>query len=206
MATATISPELETTKLEGPILPERRRFTVAEFERMADQGIFRENERLELIDGEIIRMSKIKSPHAGCVSWLDRELNVRPTHRASVRCQSPIQLDDHTEPEPDIAIAKWREDDYRSAHPAPSDLLLVIEVMDTSATYDREVKLPIYSKAGIPEVWLVDLNERFIEVHRRPLAGSYADKTVAMLGQSVSPLAFPEVELLVDRILWRVVA
>lgn len=148
-------------------------FTVEEFERMGEAGIFSQDARLELIEGEIVEMSPIGSRHAGCVLFLSRFLNRVVGDIAIVSTQNPIQLDDFTEPQPDIALLRLRDDFYREAHPTPQDVLLIIEVADTTVDYDRSVKLPIYAKAGIPEVWIVNLPADQVEIYADPNNETY---------------------------------
>ncbi|MGB7923518.1 MAG: Uma2 family endonuclease [Pyrinomonadaceae bacterium] len=148
-------------------------FTVAEFERMGEAGIFREDARLELIEGEIVEMSPIGSRHAACIDLLARLLRRQVEDFAIIRVQSPIQLDDFSEPQPDIALLKLRDDFYRHAHPTPADVLLVIEVADTTVEYDRLVKVPLYAKAEIKEVWVINLPAERIEIYAEPLSGAY---------------------------------
>lgn len=148
-------------------------FTVKEFERMGEAGIFSEGARLELIEGEIVEMSPIGSRHAGCVLFLSRFLNQAISDIAIVSTQNPIQLDDLTEPQPDIALLRLRDDFYRDSHPNPQDVLLVIEVADTTVDYDRSVKLPLYAQAGIPEVWIINLPAEQIEIYSGPSGKSY---------------------------------
>jgi Uma2 family endonuclease len=190
---------------EHPALSEagvaRRRFTIAEYHAMAEAGVLAEDERVELIAGEIVRMSPIGSQHAGCVRGLNCQLSGRLGDKALLSVQDPIVLDDASEPEPDVAILRFREDNYRSLHPRPADVLLVIEVADTSVEYDRNVKLPLYAQAGIPEAWLVRLPDSCIEIHRNPGATGYQEMHTLRSGDTVSPLAFPDLELAVSVIL-----
>src|ERR1043165_4040767 len=146
----------------------RHFFTVAEFERMGEAGIFARDARLELLEGEIVEMSPIGSSHAGCVKFLGRFLHTSVSDRALVSTQNPIKLDDYSEPQPDVALLRLRDDFYRHAHPKLVDVLLVIEVADTTVDYDRLVKVPLYAKAGIREVWLVNLPEEKIELYAEP--------------------------------------
>lgn len=148
-------------------------FTVAEFERMGEAGIFREDSRLELIEGEIVEMSPIGSHHAACVNFLSRFLNRAVGDVALVSTQNPIQLDDFSEPQPDVALLRLSDDFYRHAHPTPADVLLVIEVADTTVEYDRLVKVPLYAKAGIKEVWLINLPAERIEIYADLVSGAY---------------------------------
>ena len=134
--------------------PTRRRFTVDEYCAMADAGILAEDERLELLDGEIFVMPPIGEPHEFGTDLFNRELTHRLYDRALVRVQNSIRLDDYGLPEPDIAVVRFR-DDYHRNRPTPADVLLVIEVADSSLRRDHELKLPHYAAAGIPEVWIV---------------------------------------------------
>ncbi len=168
---------------------------------MAEAGILAEDERVELIAGEIVRMMPIGSQHAGCVRELNRQLSRGLGDRALIAIQDPIGLDDASEPEPDVAVLRFRQDNYRSLHPKPADVLLIIEVADTSADYDRNLKLPLYAQAGIPEAWLVRLRDACIEVHRNPSATGYQEMRTFHSGDRVSSLAFPDLELAVATIL-----
>ena len=156
-------------------LPEISRyyFTVAEFERMGEAGVFTKDARLELIEGEIIEISPIGSRHAACVSFLNRFLNRTVGDIALVNIQNPIRLNDFSGPEPDIALLRLRDDFYRDAHPTPADVLLIIEVADTTLAYDRQVKAPLYAKAGVAEVWIINLTEEQIEIYADPAGGTY---------------------------------
>jgi Uma2 family endonuclease len=156
-------------------LPEISRyyFSVAEFERMGEAGVFTKDARLELIEGEIIEMSPIGSRHAACVSFLNRFLNRTVGDSALVSVQNPIRLNDFSEPEPDLALLRLRDDFYRDAHPTPADVLLIIEVADTTLAYDRQVKTPLYAKAGVAEIWIINLTEEQIEVYAEPAGDTY---------------------------------
>jgi Uma2 family endonuclease len=179
----------------------RRRFTTAEYHAMAEAGVLAEDERVELITGEIVRMTPIGSQHAGCVRSLTRQLTRGLGDRALVAVQDPIVLGDATEPQPDTTVLRFREDDYRSLHPKPADVLLVIEVADTSVDYDRNVKLPLYAQAGIPEAWLVRLREACVEIHRQPAATGYQEMRTLRSGETISSLAFPDLAVPVAAIL-----
>lgn len=147
--------------------------TVDEYERMGEAGIFRPDSQLELLEGEIYEMSPIGSSHAACVKALSLLLNQLFGGVLLVSTQDPIRLDDYSEPQPDVALLSWRDDFYRRAHPSPADILLVIEVADTTVDSDRRIKLPLYAKAGIKEVWLVNLPEEKIELYAEPSGGAY---------------------------------
>lgn len=154
-------------------LPQKHYFNVNEYYLMAQGGILRKDARVELIEGEVIEMSPIGKRHAGCVIRLNRLLNRNIDDLAFVSVQSPIGIDDFSEPQPDLALLKPRADFYSNSHPAPQDVLVVIEVCDTSVDYDRNVKLPLYARAGIPEAWLIVLLKDLIEVHGEPKNGKY---------------------------------
>jgi Uma2 family endonuclease len=140
---------------------------------MVEVGILSEDDRVELIDGEVFEMSPIGEPHAACVDTLNELVRDRLGHSVIVRVQGPIQLDDFSEPQPDISILKRRDDFYRHAHPRPEDVLLVIEVSDSTLEFDRKVKVLLYARAGIPETWVVNLKEERIEVYADLAGGAY---------------------------------
>ena len=151
----------------------RHYFTVAEYERMGKTGVFALDDRVELIEGEIIEMSPVGSRHAACVDVVANILHEQLRGKAIVRVQSPIVLDDFSEPQPDVSLLKFREDFYRDAHPRPEDVLLVIEVADTTVEYDRHVKIPMYARAGIPEALVFNLPDDQLECYAQPEAGHY---------------------------------
>jgi Uma2 family endonuclease len=173
----------------------RRRFTIEEYYLMAKAGILGEDDRVELIDGEIVEMAPIGSYHASRVKRLIQLLSQQVGSRAIVSAQDPVRLAEHSEPQPDIALLRPRDDFYASAHPGPADVLLIIEVADTSADYVRQVKAPLYARAGIPEYWLVDLAGQRIEVYRDPSAGEYRQVRLVRRGERLSPEALPSLEL-----------
>jgi Uma2 family endonuclease len=185
--------------LDDAVTP--RRFTVEEYYRMAEAGILGPEERVELLDGVIYVMSPIGSRHASNVHRLGFLLGRLLGDRAQIRFQSPIRLTDDSEPEPDLAIVMPHDDFYESAHPQPADIFWLVEAMETSAAYDRGRKLRSYARAGIVEVWLVDLKRETVEVYRQPEGDEYTDRRVLRRGQSVSCLAFPDLELAVIDIL-----
>ena len=147
--------------------------TADEYERMGEAGIFGAGTRLELIEGEIYKMPPIGSSHAACVDFLVLTLNELSQRRFIVRAQNPIRLSDFSEPQPDIALLRWRDDFYRQRHPTPADVLLVVEVAGTTVGTDRAVKVPLYAAAGIPETWIVNLPDEQIEVYAEPADGTY---------------------------------
>jgi Uma2 family endonuclease len=179
----------------------RRRFTVEEFHQMAQAGILNEDDRVELIEGEIVEMTPISSRHAACVDRLNRLFALRFGEATIVRVQSPIRLGELSEPQPDLALLKLRPDFYAAAHPGPEDALLLVEVAETSSDYDRQVKIPLYAQADIPEVWLVDLQEEIVEIYRKPSPQGYGEVRQTRRGQLIPLEAFPDLELAVDEIL-----
>lgn len=181
--------------------PARHLFTVDDYYRMAESGILHEDDRVELIDGEIIDMAPIGPGHAGTMDQLDDSLRLLTSGRSRIRVQQPILLGERTEPGPDLVLVRPREDYYRGGHPGPQDLYLVIEVAESSLTYDRQTKAPLYARAGIPELWIVNLIDHVIEVHREPSADGYRAVTVARRGDSVQSLAFPDVSIAVSDLL-----
>lgn len=164
----------------------RRQFNVAEYHRMAEVGILYEDDRVELLDGEIWQMSPIGSRHAACVDRLNRAISGQIDQSVIMSVQNPIQLDDYSEPQPDFALLRMQPDFYAEALPTAADVLLLIEVADTSLEYDRRLKLPRYAQAGIPEVWLVDLNEHSVRVYTQPFEDGYRVIQQLRAGQSVS--------------------
>ncbi|TBH21722.1 Uma2 family endonuclease [Thermus thermamylovorans] len=168
----------------------RYRFRVEEFERA-----FRDVPRVELLRGEVYQMSPIGPKHAFAVAQLDERLQEALRGKAVIMVQNPLRLCEDSEPEPDLLVLKPPLSRYRDRHPTPEDVLLLIEVADTSLGFDREVKLPLYAEAGIPEVWLVNLKEDLLEVYREPREGRYRAIRLLSPTEAASPLHFPEVSL-----------
>jgi len=168
-----------------------RHFNVAEYYQMARAGVLTEDERVELVRGEIVAMSPIGSRHAACVDRLYMRLIRWARKRFIVRGQNPIRLDDDSEPQPDLAILKPRDNFYSDAHPMPQDVLLVIEVADTSVGYDRAEKAPLYAEAGIPEMWLVDLSEGVVEIYTEPVDGVYSSVRQVTRGEVLASTSLP---------------
>lgn len=193
MSTATLTPPAAAIAAPDPAA--RRRFTAEEYQRMGAAGILADQERTELIDGEIYTMARIGSVHSAVVSRSKRLLDRGVGERAIVRVQDPIHLNDGTELEPDVALVHPRADDYEESHPVPSEVFLLVEVMDSSARHDRLVKLPRCAREGVAEVWLADISGGFVEVHRRPVGDTYAEKGIFPRGQPLSPAAFPDLAL-----------
>jgi Uma2 family endonuclease len=178
------------------------RFTVADLERMVRAGILQEDERVELLDGQIVEMSPINPPHASCVNRLTRLLApLLASRQATVTIQNHLVLGPHQAPQPDVAVVRYRADGYRAGHPGPADTFLVVEVADSSLAKDRERKIPLYARSGIPEAWLANLPGDALEIYREPREGTYTDVRTARRGETVSPLAFPNLAFQVDDIL-----
>src|SRR3989442_1735521 len=177
------------------------RSTVHDFHRMAQAGIFSEDDRVELLDGEIIEMTPIGSRRATQAAGLTKNLSHRLGETAIVWVQNPLRLDDRTEPQTDIALQRSRADFYKDAHPGPEDVLLLIEVADASAVVDRRVKLPLYAKAAIGEVWIVDLSEGVIQVYRQPSLQGYQTSIQARGVEQLTPEALPHLTISASDIL-----
>lgn len=179
----------------------KRWISADEYERMGEAGIFPEGARLELIGGEIFEMSPIGSPHAACVKFLSELFHLLFAGTLTVSVQDPIRLDDFSEPQPDLALLRRREDFYRDSHPTPADVLLVVEVADTTVVTDRTIKVPLYARAGVPEVWLVNIPEGRVEIYSQPSGDSYAraesfGREVEAKSHTVERLAVNVAELL----------
>jgi Uma2 family endonuclease len=184
-------------------VPIQKRFvTIDEYHRMGEEGVFPPDARVELIRGEIVEMSPIGPRHAGSVRRFNRNFSARLSPFAIVDVQNPVEMrDQESEPQPDITLLRLQDDLYSTATPTPEDTLLVVEVADSSLSFDRRVKMHLYAEAGIPESWLVDLNSGTLFVYRRPSPEGYQDVRAYHRGESVSPEAFPDVRFTLDEIL-----
>lgn len=190
MTTATVAAPSHT-------VPMRRRFTVDEYFALAEAGILHEDERVELIDGEIIVMSPINDPHRQAVNWIGLLLSESLARRAKVQVQATIVLNDATAPEPDIAVICFRTiNDLVTV--TPEEIYLLVEVADGSQAFECDTKLPRYAAAGISEVWIANLVNRRVEVHADPVDGAYRSVRIIYAGATVSPQAFPDVTLAVS--------
>ncbi len=167
------------------------RFTTAEYGQMIRAGVLTKDHRVELLDGEIVDMAPIGPEHNSEVDFLNVHFSALAT-AALVRVQGSIQLDDLSQPQPDIALLRPRKDFYRQKLPGPKDVLLLIEVADSSLLLDRDRKVPLYAKAGISEMWLIDLVSHEVVVHRQPRAGKYTKVTRHRPGDKIASLAFPD--------------
>jgi len=179
----------------------RYRFTRADYHRLAQTGILRPDVRVELIDGEIIEMNPIGRPHKSSVDRLTDIFAPSVRRQAIVRVQSSIVLGDYGEPEPDLTLLRYRPDFYADSDEELEDILLVVEVADSSEGYDRRTKAPMYASFGIPELWIVELNHARITRYLDPTAGGYGTTRVYRRGESLSPLAFPNLMIAVNDIL-----
>ena len=155
---------------------------------MVAAGVLGEDDRVELVEGEIVQMAPVGARHAASVNALARLLQRQVGDRALVSVQNPVRLSPRSEPQPDLAVLAWRDDGYRDELPGPADVLLVVEVAESSVATDRDVKLPLYGRAGIGEAWLVDLPAGTIEVHTGPSPAGYRERSVHGIGAFVSPV------------------
>jgi len=175
--------------------PRRHPISVHDYHRMAAAGILHEDSRVELIEGEIIDMTPIGTVHASTVAYLCKKLQLAVGNRAVVWPQNPLRLSEYSEPQPDITLLRPRDDFYRDAHPQAADVLLLIEVADTSIWSDRERKIPFYARHGIPEVWLVDVGNKSLESFRDPREGTYRDIRRIAAMDCVEALQLPGVQI-----------
>lgn len=174
--------------VEEPGVMQRHRVTVAEYYRMAEAGVLAPDARVELIEGEIVDMAPMRSGHAAAVSRLFATIVTAVGLRAVATCRTPLHLSDRSEPEPDLMLLRPRTDFYRTAHPTAADVLLLIEVADTTLAYDRGIKIPLYARHGVGEVWIIDLDNKLVRFFRQPAGDTYADIT-ATETPGVTPIA-----------------
>jgi Uma2 family endonuclease len=175
-------------------------FTVEEYGRMGEAGVFSPGVRVELIEGEIVDMSPIGDRHAACVGWLTRTLTLLLQHVALVWAQNPVRLDNYSEPEPDILVLRPRADFYRNGKPRPEDVLLLIEVSDSTLAFDRKRKVSLYARRRIPEVWIVNLNNDLVEVFADPSGGAYQATATFPRGEEVQSRSLAALRLGVSEI------
>ena len=183
----------------------RRRFCVKDFYLMDEAGVFCDSDRVELVDGEIVDMAPIGSYHNSCVTTLTHIFVRAVPEGVRVQVQGAVQMDESTMFQPDLAILRPREDNYADANPTPEDVLLVIEVSDSTVAYDRNVKIPKYAQAGVPEVWQVNLPYGFIDkyVDPDPATGRYRSVMRHSDRQQIVPTQLPDISLNVSDILRR---
>lgn len=182
-----------------------KRFTIAEYHRLAELGFFGEDDRVELIKGEIVQVAAKGTAHSTFNRRLLRELSTLLGDRATLQSQDPVVISTNSEPEPDIAILQNRDDDYLSAHPSPLDVLLVIEIADSSINYDQKVKLPLYAEAGISNYWIFNLVENCLESYSEPYQDlqnkfGYRRKLIILPNEIVILPDFPDLSLCLSKV------
>jgi len=179
----------------------RKRFTADEYQRMGQAGILTAEDRVELIDGEIVAMTPIGTRHNACVTRANRDLVRALGDDAIVQPQGSVRLDFFSEPQPDLVLLRPRADFYASRHAGPDDILLIIEIAQSSIQYDRDVKAPFYAAKGVPEYWLVDLNTNVVWRYLSPERGMYRSAEQYRRGQSFAPMLLPTCVIAVDVLL-----
>ena len=180
--------------MDDPALMTRHKLDVDEYYRMAEVGILHPEDRVELIDGEIIELAPIGQDHEAAVNGLNQTLVLACLGRGIVSVQNSIRIERLSAPHPDFAVLRFRADFYRTGtRPGPEDVLLVIEVADTSLSYDKTVKRPLYARAGIPEYWIVNLRARLLDAYRHPTGGDYAEPEEHGPGDELALVADPQI-------------
>ncbi|HXG85252.1 MAG TPA: Uma2 family endonuclease [Pyrinomonadaceae bacterium] len=190
-----------TAEPEKTSVVKPKRFSVEEFYKMTEAGILPEESGWEVIDGYLLDKMTIGSKHASIVKRLNRILTNLVANQAVISIQDPVHIDEYNEPEPDIALLEPREDFYAAGHPSPPDVLLLIEVSDSTVEYDREIKKTLYAEAGIPEFWLVNLKNETIEVYTQPKNGSYYSARILEAGETIDSKSIENLTLSVAEIL-----
>ena len=191
----------ETLTATAPTRVEKRKFTVAEYYRMAEVGILKAGEKVQLIEGEIVVKAPIGPGHAWDVALSIPLFSRLAEGRFMLQIQNPVHLNDNSEPEPDIMLMRLRPEGYRQAHPTPADVLLVIEIADSSLAYDRDVKAHVYGRNAIPETWVKNLPEDCIERFTEPGPEGYGQHTILRRGETITPVSLPDLELAVEDLL-----
>ncbi len=203
MATLTVEPQTKP-KPEPAVetwLPTRRLFTVDEYVAIYEKGVIPDDERTELIDGEIIEMAPMGMQHEANVDDGTRILVRAVGDRAIVRVQGSLTVDEGNRPQPDLMLLKLRDGGYRDRPAGPTDVLLIIEVSDSTLANDRGAKLTRYAEADIPEVWIENIPDRVIEAYANPVDGEYTESRTYRPGETISPTAFPDLELPVNQLI-----
>jgi Uma2 family endonuclease len=195
MATATLAAATHQQLLLPPTSDGRVRVTRKGYWRMIESGLFGSDPRIELVDGEVLVMSPIGPWHGALFSRLNWFFIKNLPDSIACSPQLPIVIEDHSEPEPDIALIRHRDDDYKHAHPSPEDVLLLVEVAQSSLSIDLGKKLRVYAAAGIPEYWVVDAVQNVVIVHRHPAASEYQNVQILATGSIIAPLAAPDCQL-----------
>ena len=185
------------------LAPAKDHISVEEYYRMAETGVLDSDARVELIDGKICDMSPIGLFHGGVTDFLTQLFVLAAKGRWVTRVQNPTRLHNFSEPQPDLMLLKPSANFYRKGHPGPEDVFLLVEISDSSLDKDRNIKLPGYARAGIAEVWIVDLNEQSIEVYRQANYAGYGEKTILREGDKASPQSFPDAVVDVAELLQR---
>lgn len=176
----------------------KKLFTIDEYHRLVDLGFFTENDRIELIRGEIVEMAPKRTPHSVCNSLLWKQLYELVGKLAEIRVQEPITLSSSSEPEPDVVIAKKKDDNYLAAHPTVEDIILIIEISDSTLKYDREIKLSLYAEAGINNYWIINLVDHNLEVYRNPFSSDknqfgYRNKSIILPSEEIDIPGFSDI-------------
>lgn len=178
-----------------------RRLSVQDYHQMAESGILQPDERVELLEGQIIQMAAKGTAHSASVSRIEQLLRNRLGSCILLRFQDPIRLDDYSEPEPDIAVVRPNPNFYEDHHPIPSEVFLLIEVSDKTLQFDRETKAPVYGRSGIAEYWVLDVNGRKLHGYRSPSKTGYQSETILSEELEIAPLAFPDCVMAVREML-----
>jgi Uma2 family endonuclease len=179
----------------------KRLFTVHEYHRMVEAGILREDDRVELIRGEVVRMSPIGPPHNAAILRATQALTRIVGDRALVGIQGSIRLDEYDEPQPDIYLLRPKDDFYASGHAGPADIFVIIEVADSSLTYDQTVKLELYAETGVPEYWISNIRDERIIAHSNPQGNAYQNVRELKRGETIEPQLLPDCHIRVDVLL-----
>ena len=186
------------------VIASRRKFTIEEYHQLVDLGFFTENDRIELIRGKIIEVTPKRTPHSVCNSQLWKQLYRLIGDRAEIRVQEPIIFSPDSESEPDVVIAKKKTDNYLSTHPTAADIILIIEISDSTLKYDRETKLPLYAETGISHYWIVDLVDSRLEVYSNPFSDrdkfDYRNKSIVLSNETINIPEFADLNLELDLI------
>ena len=176
--------------LDAPFRPKNRLWTTTEYHRMVESGLLNEKSKVELLNGQIIEMSPIGTFHASCVKCISKLIRLLVGDQGIIGVQDPVMLNEYNEPEPDISILKYKKNFYADAHPGPDDILLVIEVADSSLSFDQEFKFPIYAEAGVNECWLVNIKEKQVERFSSPSTVGYQQREVYTQKDSIALLEY----------------
>ena len=188
-------PDTLDRNLDDSSIPRRYRLTVAQYHQLAEAGVLNEDSRVELIEGDLIAMPPIGERHASATRRLNQFFSRHVGDTALVDVQNPVALNANSEPQPDIVLLKPCPDFYEHGHPVPADGLLLIEVSDSTLRYDRDTKIPLYAKAGIAEVWILDIALQRLEAYRRPSVDGYREVLYPGLQESIAPVLLPELAI-----------